>query len=54
MEFCPFLKGEFEPSVSGPSHSEKKESDQKHISNIWVNFLSDAKHLLCSKLFNMF
>jgi hypothetical protein len=34
-----FIKGEPELSVSGPSHSENKESDQKHnIYNIWVNF----------------
>jgi hypothetical protein len=39
----PFIKGELEPSVSGPGHSENKESDQKHISNIWVYFLKRCK-----------
>jgi hypothetical protein len=39
IEVLPFIKGELEPSVSGPSHCENKESYQKHtISNIWVCF----------------
>jgi hypothetical protein len=43
-EVLPFIKGELEPSVSGPSQSENKESDQKHnISNIWVNFFKRCK-----------
>jgi hypothetical protein len=29
-EVLSFIKGELEPSVSGPSNSENKESDQKH------------------------
>lgn len=49
-----FINGEHEPSVSGPRHSEKKESDQDHsIYNNTVNFLSDAKHILCPKFFNI-
>lgn len=38
-EVSPFIKEELEPSVSGPSHSENKESVQKHnISHILYEF----------------
>jgi hypothetical protein len=37
-EVLSFIKEELEPIVSGPTHSENKESDKKHnISNIWVS-----------------
>jgi hypothetical protein len=50
-----FINEELVPSVSVQSHSENKESNQKHnIFNMWVHFLSDTKHLPWSKLFNMF
>jgi hypothetical protein len=29
-EVLPFIKGELAPSVSGPSHSQRKESDQRY------------------------
>jgi hypothetical protein len=48
------LNGELVPSVSVQSHSENKSNQKHNIFNMWVNFLSDAKHLPCSELFNMF
>jgi hypothetical protein len=51
-EVLSFINGELEPNVSGPSHSEKKESDQKHnISNISVNFFKRCKAHSLPKIF---